>query len=88
MRSELLAEAVLGKDAEEFLASDLGRLMVARAAEEETEALEGLRNVDPEDAKAIRELQNKAWRAQSFGAWLHEIIVTGNEALETLDAQE
>ena len=88
MRSELLAEAVIGRDAEEFLASDLGRMMVARAEEEYTDALEALRRVNPTDVEAITSLQNKAWRAESFRGWLAEIIITGKQALETLDAQE
>ena len=88
MTAELLAEAVIGKDAEEFFASDLGQVMIGRAEQEYAEALEGLRTVDAENAKAIRDLQNQAWRAESFKGWLAEIIISGKQALETLDAQE
>ena len=88
MNKELLAEAIIGKDAEEFFASELGQVVIGRADQEYSEALEGLRTVDPEDAKSIRELQNKAWRAESFKGWLAELIISGKQAIQTLDAQE
>ena len=88
MNKELLAEAIIGKDAEEFFASELGQVVIGRAEQEYTEALEGLRTVDPDDVKSIRDLQNKAWRAESFKGWLAEIIISGKQALQTLDAQE
>lgn len=84
----LYAEAVLGKDAEEFLQSDLGRYIVARAEEEEREALEALATVSPWRRGRIRDLQAKLWRARSFQIWMGEMITTGRQALQQLDATE
>jgi hypothetical protein len=72
----LYAEAVLGKDAEEFLKSDIGRIMLARAEEEESEALEALAGV------------SSWWRARSFKQWLTELVVTGRQALQQLETPE
>lgn len=88
MRDELLAEAIIGRDAEEFISSELGRVIIGRAELEYSEALEGLKSADPEDCSLIRELQNKAWRAESLKGWLAELVIAGKQALETLDAQE
>lgn len=84
----LYAEAALGKDAEEFLRSDLGRYMLARAEEEEREALEGLANVWPWRRRRIQQLQAQLWRARSFGGWLTEMVVIGRQALDHLETPE
>lgn len=84
----LYAEAILGQDAEEFLKSELGRYLLARSEEEETEALEALAKVAPWRRRKIAELQAKLWRARSFRSWLGEMIVTGKQALQQLEARE
>jgi len=82
----LFAEAMLGKDAEEFLKTDVGRYLAARADEEEREALEALSRVSPWRRRRISQLQAQVWRAQSFRGWLGEMIVTGRQALQQLDS--
>ena len=47
MNDTLFAEAVLGKDAEEFIASDLGRYLIGQADMEIEEAQEALCKVAP-----------------------------------------
>jgi hypothetical protein len=84
----LYAEAVLGKDAEEFLKSDIGRIMLARAEEEESEALEALAGVSSWRRRRIAELQARIWRARSFKQWLTELVVTGRQALQQLETPE
>lgn len=81
----LVAEAILGKDAEEFLASDLGRYIVARIDEEERTALDGLAEVWPWRRRRIEQLQAQLWRARSFKSWLGDLIVAGKQALEHLE---
>jgi hypothetical protein len=83
----LQAEAVLGKDAEEFLASDLGRVMLARAVEEEREALDALAVISPWRRRRITQLQAQLWRARSFKEWLTEVVITGQQALQQLEQQ-
>ena len=82
---ELVAEAILGKDAEEFLNSDIGRFLVGRAEEEATYAVFLLKTVHPWRTRRIKELQNKIWRAESFQLWLAEMVIRGNQALQGLE---
>lgn len=81
----LYAEAMLGRDAEEFLNTDLGKYLLARAEEQEQEAMEELATVFPWNRWKIQRLQNKLWQARSFKDWLKEMIVTGRQALAQLD---
>lgn len=79
-RDTLLAEAVLGKDAQEFLASELGRYLIGCAKEEIDEAQEALAAVSPWRRNRIRQLQNQVWRAKSVTKWLAEVINAGKTA--------
>lgn len=84
----LYAESVLGKDAEEFLNSDIGRYLTGRADQEEQEALEALCRVSPWRRRRIAELQARVWRAQSFKGWLAEMVISGRQALQQLETRE
>lgn len=82
------AEAILGKDAEDFLASDIGRIMLARAEEIEQEATEALATVSPWRRRRIAQLQADIWKARSFRQFLTELVITGRQALQHLEAPE
>jgi hypothetical protein len=84
----LYAEAILGKDAEEFLRTDLGRYLLERVEEEEKDAMEALANTSPWRRRRIVDLQAKVWRARSFKSWISELIVTGRQALQQLENTE
>lgn len=88
MNEALYAEAILGKDAEEFLKTDLGRYLLARVEEEEKQALEDLVTVSAWRRRRIQQLQAQLWRARSFKGWLAEMIVTGRQALQQLEQVE
>jgi uncharacterized protein YbjT (DUF2867 family) len=81
----LLAEAILGRDAEEFLASELGRYLVGRAEQEEREAVEQLARVSSWRRRRIRELQDDIWRARSVRQWLAEMVSAGRAAEPLLE---
>lgn len=83
-----VAEAMLGRDVEEFLHTDLGRYMLERAEEEERAALEELATVWPWRRSRIRQLQAIVWRSRSFKTWLTELVVAGKQAMEQLDTRE
>lgn len=87
MSAELWAEAVLGRDAEEFLASELGKYLAGCAEQEEKDAFEALANVDPMEYKQIVMLQNRVWRARNFIGWLREVIVAGKQAKTVLESE-
>jgi hypothetical protein len=88
MSKELYAEAVLGQDAEEFIASELGRFIVGRAEQEVAEAMEQLKTCHPWRTRKIKDLQNQIWRAESVQNWLAELVVRGRQALSQLEEPE
>lgn len=81
----LYAEAVLGRDAEEFFSSDMGRYLIGRAQLEAQEAMEQLKKVSTWRRRRIQELQNKIWRAESIEAWLVELVSSGKAAEAALE---
>lgn len=83
--TELYAEAILGRDAEEFAQSDIGRYVFGCAEQEAQEALSQLKNVYPWRRRKITELQNKIWRAESVQTWLSELIIKGRQAQQQLE---
>jgi hypothetical protein len=83
----LFAEAILGKEAEDFLKSELGRYLIGRAEEIQQEALELLSTTHPWRRRRIQQLQNEVWRARSFQEWLAEMIMAGRQAEQVLDEQ-
>lgn len=83
----LLAEAVLGRDAEEFLNTELGRFIMGRCEQEIAEAQDALSRVSPWRRRRIQALQNEVWRAQSVKGWLGELISNGRSAEAALDEQ-
>ena len=82
----LWAEARLGKDAEEFLSSQVGRYMLGRAEQEEKEALEALATVAFWRWRRVIQLQAQVWRAKQFQQYLGEMVLSGRQALDTLDS--
>lgn len=81
----LMAEAILGRDAEEFLGTELGRYLLGRAQQEVEEAQEELSIVSPWRRRRIRDLQNKVWRAKSVKGWLSELIANGKSAEASME---
>lgn len=80
---ELIAAAELGEEARKFLQSDLYRCITGMAEQEVRKAQEALAEVDPEDAKAVRALQQQIKLFQTFESWLIELVSEGNNALTT-----
>jgi hypothetical protein len=88
VRDLLWAEAVLGKDAEEFLNTELGRYMLGRCEQEIQEAQDQLSRVSSWRRRRIQELQNRVWRAKSVKEWLAELISNGKSAEAALEETE
>ena len=84
---ELFAEAMLGKDAEEFIQSEIGQFLIGCAEQEIAEASEQLKRVHPWRTRRIRELQNQVWRAESFQTWLAELVMRGKQALQSIEEE-
>lgn len=83
----LMTEAVVGKQVENFLSSDIGQAMLTLADQEAREAMDLLKLVDPSRAGEIRELQNRVWRAEKFEGWLAGLIRDGQQAVTQLQQQ-
>ena len=82
---ELYAEAVLGKDAIDFLNSDLGRVIRGYAIAQREEAKEALLKVPSWRKRKIQQLQFKAAVADQFLAFIREAIVRGEMAIHGLN---
>lgn len=70
-------EARLGVETEKFLSTNLGKYLVGRANLELEEAHSKMEICPPEE---LKDLQNKAWRANQFITWLAEAIHNGRHA--------
>jgi hypothetical protein len=84
----LYAHAVLGADADEFLASELGRTMTGLAQQEAEDALEQLKSIWPWRKRRIQQLQAIIWRAESFEGWLRGLVVDGKMAMQELQERQ
>lgn len=84
---DLEQRVVLGLDTEAFLGSNVGRYIVQRAQEEIDEARESLETVDPENAKAVRDLQFVIGVARATVQWMKEAVADGQNAAEEMVRQ-
>ena len=82
------AEAILGDEADKFMRSDLGKIVLGLAAQEAELAISKLKTVDPADYLAIQTLQNEIWRAESIEQWLRDLILEGDQALKIIEHDE
>jgi len=83
-----LAEARFGIEVEGFLNTSVGRYLIGRAEIEEQEALQSLGEVDPEDPKAIREIQFKLQVARAVPRWIQDAIQSGRIAQATIEVED
>jgi len=87
VNKELIAAYEMGKAAEEFLKSELGRYLVGCADQEEKEAIEELlaSSLRPREEKEIR---GKVWRARSFKGWIAGLINEKENALDIIESRD
>jgi hypothetical protein len=84
----MMAEAILGRDAEDFLRSELGQFIVGRCDQEIADAQDKLARVSSWRRRRIQELQNDIWRARNMKGWLVELIQNGRQAEAALEEAE
>jgi len=77
--------AVLGRQVEVFLESDIGKYLVGRAEAEAAGAIEQLKCISVWRKNRIRELQGEIWVAERFQEWLGQAYSEGIHALNTLE---
>lgn len=84
----LYAEAALGRDAVEFMRSELGRTMVGFARQDYADAMVALVKTPWWRPRAIRRHQDKARHAEAFASYLRELVLRGQKAEQVLDSGE
>lgn len=84
-KDELFATAILGKDAETFLKSDLGRTILGMAEQDAQEATEKLKTMFPWPARRVLKVQADIARAESLKQYITELYVRGQQALQQLE---
>lgn len=81
----LVKDAVLGKQVEDFVASDVGQYLISRIDCEVDEAVELLKKTYSWRTRRIRDLQNHIFRLESIKTWLVQAIATGHDALRMIE---
>lgn len=81
---ELMQRVAIGLDAERFLRSDFGGFLVERLTEQRRVALALLEEVDPDDARAVRKIQNEAYLPQMILQTIHDAVEAYKLAEERL----
>lgn len=81
----LYAEAILGKDAVDFLNSDLGRVIRGYAIQNIDEVKEALLTTPVWRKRKIQQLQFKAAVAAQFMQFIQEAISRGEMAVQSLN---
>lgn len=92
---ELKAEEKLGKEAQAFVQSDLGRLFLGRSQAEEDSAAHELLDLNVyghatlEDLRdTVLKIQDRVRSARMLKAYIQEAIIIGQQATHTLSTQE
>lgn len=84
----LMAEAMLGEDAMEFMTSDLGRYLTGRINQDRAEAYMKLAKTPWWRKHRITQLQQKIDMTESLMTYFREIILSGRSALAELDKRK
>ena len=87
-QKEYFQEARLGIDFENFLRSDVGRFLQARAVREYESAKEGILDCNPDSffgRRKIKKFQQQAAAADNFLNWCAEAITNGRQAEQLLE---
>lgn len=88
MTQELIDSRDLGLKCQEFILSDVGKYLIARADTYNDELLKQFSSVSARDDEAILRLQSLAEVPRLFRKWITEAITTGEEADFQLNAED
>ena len=81
----LIRSAVLGKQIESFLSSDVGRYLQSRATRVYNAAIKEFSACDAADVATIRRIQADMWKAEAFMGWLGAGVQEGLTALGIIE---
>lgn len=77
---DIRATIEFGMDVKQFMGTNLGRFLQAKANAKIEAARDAMTSVDPEDPKAIRKLQNDVAVGSMFLQWMGEAVTEGENA--------
>ena len=83
-RDEMQRLIALGFSAEDFLSSELGKIITEKAEAERVSAIEELVSCNPFDWEAVSRLQSRVAVADAAMQWLADAIILGQEAQERM----
>lgn len=86
-KDTLIAEAVIGDEAKNFIESDLGKTILGMIEQDIALATAKYREVDPTDSKTVRDIQNEVWRAETFKSYLLQLFQRGEQAIHVFAQQ-
>lgn len=84
----LIAEAMMGKLTEEFIKSELGRVMLGLVEQDEKVALTQLAKVSPWRRRRIQQLQNEVKFCQLFKQKLVTLVQRGASAMHEIELRD
>lgn len=85
---EFYITAAFGKQVEQFLGSDIGMYLCAKAQGEAEDAMEALLKCDPFQPEEVLKHQTTVRRAEGFRKWLMESVNEGLSALQIIEDRE
>ena len=86
--AQIIGRVKFGFKAEDFIASELGRYLEARAQLEVEQSHLDLETVDPDDAKQVRAIQQKIAVAKQWRQWIEEAVADGVQAQQEAAAED
>ena len=87
-QEQLEADIRFGAEVEQFLKTNVGRYLLGRSKQEVDECLLQLKEVDPCNSKAIRELQCTIKRNEGVEGWLSDVIQAAWDARDIIENME
>lgn len=87
-RAELFEQVRLGIDIERLFGSRVGAYLLDKIKSTREEALDALADVDPNNPKAIRDLQFKVKVVDAIDGWLSDAVIEARNAEHTLKSMD
>lgn len=84
----LVDVAVLGDQVDAFWKADIGKYLQSHIEAEIEAGVRELSEVKADDANAVRQAQNKLWRAKTLQGWIDQAIMAGLKAKIVLEDRE
>jgi hypothetical protein len=81
----MIRRAVFGEQVQQFISSQIGQYLLARAQEDKVNAQAKFLEVDPSNVEAVRSIQNDILMSNKFAIWLQDAVGDGLRALGIIE---